>query len=125
MTVRKAFLIGKVLDREAYARAPKEGLPVVEGAEAVRPYGLLEVLKGAYGLTDAPRLWYLRARELLPNIGFIELKCCRAVFILWESEKLIAVLTLRVEDGLLWGDTKSMSYQKATLRINQTFNIKK
>ena len=36
-------------------------------------------LKGAYGLTEAPRLWYLQARQLSLQIGFTELKCARAV----------------------------------------------
>ena len=82
-----AFLTGKKLDREVYACGPKEGLPAVEGAEAVLPSSLLQVLKGACNLTDALRWWYLRAHDLLIAIGFIELKCCRAVFVLWEKTK--------------------------------------
>ena len=77
-----AFLSGKEIGRTVYTRGPPDGLPSVNGRPAVKPYQLMQVLKGAYGLTEAPRLWYLRARELLVEIGFVELCCARAVFIL-------------------------------------------
>ena len=64
-----AFLTGESLKRELYTRAPREGLPAVDSSPAVRPFGLLKILKGAYGLTEAPRLWYLKAKALLEGIG--------------------------------------------------------
>ena len=78
--VSTAFLSGKETSRQVYVRAPTEGLPAAEGEKSVRPRGLLEILKGAYGLAEAPRLWYLRARELLAKCGFEELRVCRSVF---------------------------------------------
>eukprot|EP00959_Pyramimonas_sp_CCMP1952_P264881 5538535-Pyramimonas_sp.AAC.1 len=56
--VATAFLSGLELERELYVRAPKDGFPAVDGAgwPAVRPYALLRLLKGACGLTEAPRL---------------------------------------------------------------------
>ena len=51
-----AFLTGESLQRELYTRAPREGLPAVDSSPAVRPFGLVKILKGAYGLTEAPRL---------------------------------------------------------------------
>jgi hypothetical protein len=110
--VSTAFLSGKEIGRTVFIRAPPEGLPSVHGQRAVQPYQLLQVLKGAYGLTEAPRLWYLRARELLLEIGFVELCCARAVFILREQEETIAMLTLHVDDGLLAGDRSHKKYQK-------------
>ena len=36
--------------------------------------------KGPYGLTEAPRLWYLRAGERLTGpVGLTELRCLRAM----------------------------------------------
>ena len=67
--VRSAFLSGLPLDREVYCRAPAAGLPAAAGLPDIRPYQLLRVLKGASGLTEAPRLWYLRARQLLEGAG--------------------------------------------------------
>jgi hypothetical protein len=69
--VSTAFLSGKETNREVYVRSPAEGLPAAEGHPAVPGGRLLEVLKGAYGLAEAPRLWYLRARELMAQANFI------------------------------------------------------
>ena len=45
--VSTAFLSGKETSRNVYLRAPKEGLPAVEGHKAIKPLGVLELLKGA------------------------------------------------------------------------------
>ena len=106
-----ARAICKGLDRELYARAPKEGLPTVKIGVKVSPYALLRVLEGAYRLTDAPRLWYLRAREKLQAIGFVELKCARAVFrFLNKASKLVTTFTLHVDDCLLFADRSDSCY---------------
>jgi hypothetical protein len=65
--VETAFLSGKNTDREIYVRAPKEGLPATGTTGFIPPFSLMRVLKSIYGLTEAPRLWYLRAREILRN----------------------------------------------------------
>ena len=78
--VTAAFLSGMAMEREAYVRAPTCGLPAAEGLPAVGPERLLRILKGAYGLSEAPRLWYLRARALLKECGFEKFRCARAVF---------------------------------------------
>jgi hypothetical protein len=123
--VSTAFLSGKEIGRTVYVRGPVDGLPSVNGIQRVRPYKLMKVLKGAYGLTEAPRLWYLRARELLVDeIGFIELCCARAVFILQDKGETVAMLTLHVDDGMLAGDSSNRVYQKAVKDINSEFNIK-
>jgi hypothetical protein len=71
---------GKETNRQVYVRAPPEGLPAAEGRPSVPGGRLLEVLKGAYGLAETPRLWYLRARELMKEANFIELRVVRSVF---------------------------------------------
>ena len=122
--VKTAFLSGLPLDREVYVRAPADGLPATDGHDVIAPFALLRVLKGAYGLTEAPRLWYLRARQLLRDCGFVELRCARAVFTLRCDECLVAVLTLHVDDGMLFGHEKHPAFKKAKALINEKFNIK-
>ena len=61
---KTAFLTGKEHDRDIYCLPPKEGLPNVPDGS------LLKLVKGAYGLREAPRLWYLRAKEVLLEAGF-------------------------------------------------------
>ena len=62
--VATAFLSGMETSQEIYVKAPSDGLPAVEDLPAIAPYRLLKGLKGAYGLAEAPRLWYLRARQI-------------------------------------------------------------
>ena len=119
-----AFLSGEAIGRTVFIRGPSDGLPAVNGKPAVKPYQLMQVLKGAYGLSEAPRLWYLRDRELLVEVGFVELCCARAVFILQDKRRTVAMLTLHVDDGLLAGDQENKVYKKAVQSINSKFNIK-
>ena len=122
--VQTAFLSGMEMTRELFTRAPPEGLPAAEGWPAVKPYALMQVLKGAYGLTEAPRLWYLRARQILVDtIGFIELMCARAVFMFRQDEKLIALLTLHVDDGMMFGNQSNSIYVALKKKVNKHFKI--
>ena len=118
------------MSREVYVKGPKEGLPPVKDKDGktiqqrLAPFSLLELIKGAYGLTEAPRLWYLRARKLLTQIGFEELKCARAVFTYRAKGALVAMLTLHVDDGLVYGDPKNNSFQMVKDKINGVLDIK-
>ena len=99
---KTAFLTGKEHDREIYCRPPKEGLPgVAEGS-------LLKLVKGAYGLREAPRLWYLKAREVLLEAGFEELQTAKACFVLHDrSGKTpinVGMLVLHVDDACFAGE---------------------
>ena len=122
--VSTAFLSGLAMTREVYAKAPREGLPAAEGWEAVPSYALLRLLKGAYGLTEAPRLWYLRARQVLTQLGFTELRCARAVFVYRLAGRLVGLLTLHVDDGMLFGNLEDIELRKIQEKINGSFKIK-
>ena len=97
--VSTAFLSGKAVGRELYVRPPRD-LAGVNAGE------LWRILRSAYGLAEAPRLWYERAKECLTECGFEELAFAPATFVLrvkaakkgWEVR---AVLCLHVDDGLL------------------------
>ena len=71
---KTAFLTGKSHDRDIYVRLPKEGLPGVENGS------LIKLIKGAYGLREAPRLWHLKAKETVEKAGFEELRTGRGAF---------------------------------------------
>jgi len=123
--VMTAFLSGMKMTRELYTKAPAGGLPGTESTPAVKPFGLLKVLKGAYGLTEAPRLWYLRAREILVvKVGFEELRCARANFVYRHKGIVIALLNLHVDDGMMAGNFADPMYQAVKRKINQHFSIK-
>ena len=90
----------------------------------IDPFKLIQILKGAYGLTEAPGLWYLQAKKLLEEIGFVELQPARATFVYGTKGALKALLTLHVDDGLLLGDLKDRAYIALKAQLNKKFQIK-
>ena len=122
--VSTAFLSGKPTDREVYVRAPEGGLPKTASSPAIPAFSLLRILKSAYGLAEAPRLWYLRACELLEESGLKELSFARATFVKEGDRETAALCTLHVDDGMLAGDESSEVFQGVLKAVNSRFNIK-
>ena len=91
-------------------KPPPEGLP------GVAPGSLLKIQKGAYGLREAPRLWYLKAREVILGCGFEELQTAKASFVLRDKTKpeqpLVGMMVLHVDDACYGGEG---SYWKSTI----------
>ena len=99
--VSSAFLTGNDHERQLYFRPPKEGLPGVPDGS------LIQVKNGLFGLREAPRLWWLRARTVIFEAGFTEVKACPATFALHDDNgHIIGALILHVDDGL-WTGTGS------------------
>ena len=122
--VATAFLSGKNTDREVYVRAPAQGLPATKTTSAVGPFELMRVVKSAYGLAEAPRLWYLRAVELLQQVGMEEIPFCRSTFVAQDDSGVFAFCGLHVDDGFLVGDPQKPQFAALKSRIDQNFNIK-
>ena len=122
--VTTAFLSGLETDRQIYVKAPAEGLPAAEGWSAILPFELLRILKSAYGLTEAPRLWYLRAVQLISQTPLKELPIAKATFAASEGGISWAILCLHVDDGLLLGDPNDSRFVKLKAQLNKLFKIK-
>ena len=122
--VTTAFLGGERTDREIYVKAPPEGLPKTKQMEAVTGGQLFRVLKSAYGLTEAPRLWYLKACKLLAETPLKELDVAKATFAAWDGNGTWAILCLHVDDGLLMGSATDPRFTALKVQINSLFNIK-
>ena len=116
---KTAFLTGKDQDRDIYCKPPKEGLP------GVAPGSLLKLVKGAYGLREAPRLWYLRAREVLKDAGFEEMQTGKACFVLIDRSGAVPVnmgmLVLHVDDACHIGE--GAMYERALQHIRATLTL--
>ena len=100
--VKAAFLQGSVAGRTI-------GLePVPELAKALNmsPHELRKLNKSAYGLVDAPYLWYKALLTELEKLGFIQSPFDPCVFVLKRpnSNKISGVLGVHVDDGLCGGD---------------------
>lgn len=122
--VTTAFLSGEPTTRKIHVKAPEGGLPAVNDWPAIEAGSLLQVLKSAYGLTEAPRLWYLKAVKELSTTALKELPMARSTFVAAENGKSWAVLCLHVDDGLLFGNPEDPRYQKLKKEINSRFRIK-
>ena len=121
--VTTAFLSGEPTTR-IHVRAPEGGLPAVNEWPAIEAGSLLQVLKSAYGLTEAPRLWYLKAVKELSTTALKELPMERSTFVASENGRSWAILCLHVDDGLLFGDPADPRYQKLKKEIDSKFRIK-
>ena len=106
-----------VIDRSIQIRAPSCSL---------RPGQIVQSLKGSYGLTKGPRLWYPRARERLTGrVGPTELRCARAAFEKHDARgKLRVILTMHVDDALLFWTRSDPFYRRLHELINNQFDIK-
>ena len=122
--VTTAFLSGESTTRKIHVKAPEGGLPAVAEEPAIAAGELLQVLKSAYGLTEAPRLWYLKAVKDLESTALKELPIARSTFVAADGGVSWAILCLHVDDGLLLGNPKDPRYVKLRSQINQRFRIK-
>ena len=74
--ISTAFLNGRSLDRELYTRLPTDlQVPSMAGR-------VVKVLKGVYGLRQAPRLWYERLSEEIKALGFRQMKLEPTLYVL-------------------------------------------
>ena len=122
--ITTAFLSGDPTEREIYVRAPAEGLPAARNLPAIKSLQLLKILKSAYGLTEAPRLWYMRANRDLQKTPLQELPAARATYAAAEGGTTWALLCLHVDDGLLLGRNDDPRFQKLKKQIDSLFKIK-
>ena len=110
--VTAAFLQGLALPRAGrlYIRVPSSGC-----AQEVLDYlkwrlrsenrvDIFEATKSIFGLSESPRLWNLRFREVLGEIGFQESKLIPCLFMKHVGVKLVGLITLCVDDALLAGE---------------------
>jgi hypothetical protein len=114
--VESAFLNGIALARELYCWSPND-------VKKINPKRLWRLKKGVFGLTEAPRLWWLRIRGDLLACGWTEVKAAAATFILKDKRgKLCGVLVLHVDDGLLCG--KGTCYEDALKALQKRAPLK-
>ena len=108
--VTAAFLQGLSLPRDdpIYIRAPsgcpKEVLDYLAWRLGCSNHAeFFEATKGIFGLSESPRLWYLKFKEELENINFRESKFIPCLFMKHVNGKLCGLVTLHVDDAMLTG----------------------
>ena len=100
--VKAAFLQGSVAGRTIGL----EPVPELARALNMAPHELCRLNKSAYGLVDAPYLWYKALLAELEKLGFIQSPFDPCVFLLKrpKSNQISGVLGVHVDDGLCGGD---------------------
>ena len=114
--VKSAFLKG-----DAYVDGQRElFLENVKGEEPKLPFGscLAKIRKGVFGLSDAPRQWYLRLNKSLQAAGWERTVFDFACWLKWSDDrkKLRGIIISHVDDLLLGGDSTA---QESLLTIGK------
>ena len=112
--VKAAFLSGAKFDRRILVRLPKDcgALLGISGDTVMR------WLKSAYGLSDAPLLWYREADRRLTSANWKRHQLDRCLYMFFAGDlTLILVLLLHVDDVLLGGDRDHPEAKEALTKL--------
>ena len=110
--IKSAFLQGKTQEGRVLGLEPVEEL---RSAMQLRPEEICKLDKSAYGLIDAPFLWFKALDATLKEIGFIAAPFDPCVYVLYKpnQQEPSGIIGIHVDDGLCGGD--SYFDQKLTL----------
>ena len=116
--VKSAFLKGDPFmksDRELFMSNIKDAHDAPQ-----LPFGdcLARIRKGVFGLSDAPRMWYLRLNRALCEIGWERSPMDFACWMLWNKDRtaLDGIIVSHVDDLLLGGNARA---QKLLLSLGE------
>ena len=93
--IKAAFLQGRSLDREVFVHPP---------IEAKQEGKLWLLQKGAYGLMDGSRLFYLEMKDKLEKLGMKQVSGDPVLFTMHKDGKLIGLVCIHVDDLFMAGN---------------------
>ena len=112
LDISGAFLQGDPLRRNIWVELPqiliKMGL-----VDPIRRFR--KIVKGVYGLNQAPRLWFVRLCKFLCSIGFTQSLIDPCLFILVRGGAVVALLAIYVDDLLMGGKIETIEEILAAL----------
>ena len=121
--VRTAFLSGANFDRRIIVKLPTDCGPLLGTG---RQHTYMKLLKSAYGLADAPLLWYQEADRRLRRIKWRRHPLDKCFYMLYDREyNLIGALILHVDDLLVGGNDKHEEFIAAIKQLREAFNFGK
>ena len=122
--VRTAFLSGAKFERRIIVRLPSDCGPMLGATHGGSVY--MKMLKSAYGLADAPLLWFQEATRRLHSGSWKTHPLDQCLFLRYDQEgKLIGALILHVDDLLVSGDASSPEFQEALTYLKKVFDFGK
>ena len=109
--IKAAFLQGKPQSDRVIGLDP---VPELAQALQLRPEETLRLVKGAYGLIDAPYLWYCALKEKLLELEFEIAPWDPCVFVLRhpKTRRPEGVIGIHVDDGLCGGNQRFQAQLK-------------
>ena len=88
--------------RVVHLEIPKDSLNLIKQLEGFSHFNplqhVLQMIKGGFGLKDAPRMWRKRLHQLLTQYGMKALQSDDSVYCLWNSGRLVLILSCHVDD---------------------------
>ncbi|CAE7354048.1 GIP [Symbiodinium microadriaticum] len=122
--VRTAFLSGAKFERRIIVRLPSDCGPMLGATHGGPVY--MKMLKSAYGLADAPLLWFQEATRRLHAGHWKTHVLDQCLFLRYDQGgKLVGALILHVDDLLVGGDPQSPEFQKALVELKKAFDFGK
>ena len=94
LDMKTVFLQGNQIDRDIFIKPPKEAN--VQGS-------MLKLNKVIYGLADTSCAWYLRVKDVLPELGLQMSAYDEALFCYNKNSQLQGIIIIHV--NFLWGGT--------------------
>ena len=115
--IQTAFLRGSRQDGRVLGMEPPEEMRTFMNLE---PWECCELLKSAYGLVNAPLLWYEELRSSMVALGFLISPLDPCVFVLPKSNNagIHGLVGIHVDDGLAAGDA---TFEVAIQRLEQKY----
>lgn len=99
--VKTAFLRGSRRDPRVLGVEPP---PEMRDHMKLKSHEVCELLKSAYGLVNAPYLWFVELKETLIKLGMVQSPLDPCLFTLPDSNGSIAgIIGMHVDDGLCAG----------------------
>eukprot|EP00438_Fugacium_kawagutii_P007520 Skav231101 [mRNA] locus=scaffold2525:374671:376992:+ [translate_table: standard] len=120
--VKCAFLSGAKFFREIIVKLPRDCSPLL-GVEGTT---FMKMNKSAYGLSDAPRLWWCEADRRLRSIGLVRHRLDKCCYMYYNAEDMVAAMVImHVDDLLIGANMKDPAGVKVIEEIKKIFDFGK
>ena len=115
--IQTAFLRGSRQDGRVLGMEPPEEM---RQQMELKPWECCELLKSAYGLVNAPLLWYEELKTSLLNLGFVVSPLDPCIFVLpnQKDNSIHGLVGIHVDDGIGAGDAY---FQQCIAKLEQKF----
>ena len=112
--IKSAYLQGANLEREVFVKPPVEAN--TEGK-------LWKLLRGAYGMLDGGRLFYLKLADKMKDLGLHKVHSDGALFTFVKDGNLHGLVATNVDDLLMIGD--DVFEEEVTKKLQEYFKFSK